>query len=148
MQTFLPLEDFKESLSCLDNKRLGKQRVEAMQILSAIKSLKSNDLYTIKRGKKRKKGWLNHPCTKMWYNYETALKYYHDVAIETWVERGFRNNMQLFNVRRKDVNDWSKWLGDSSFHDSHKSNLLRKDKKFYSSYNWNVTDNLEYVWPS
>ena len=28
MQIFLPFSDFKESLKVLDNKRLGKQRVE------------------------------------------------------------------------------------------------------------------------
>jgi hypothetical protein len=36
MQTFLPYPDFRESLQVLDNKRLGKQRVEAYQIISAI----------------------------------------------------------------------------------------------------------------
>ena len=36
MQTFLPYTDFRKSLESLDNKRLGKQRVEAYQIISAI----------------------------------------------------------------------------------------------------------------
>ena len=36
MQTFLPYSDFEQSLSCLDNKRLGKQRVESMQILNIL----------------------------------------------------------------------------------------------------------------
>ena len=36
MQTFLPYSDFRDSFSVLDNKRLGKQRVEAYQIISAI----------------------------------------------------------------------------------------------------------------
>jgi hypothetical protein len=36
MQTFLPLPDFIESAKVLDYKRLGKQRVEAWQILKAI----------------------------------------------------------------------------------------------------------------
>ncbi len=36
MQTFLPYPDFKESFRALDSKRLGKQRVEAFQILNAI----------------------------------------------------------------------------------------------------------------
>jgi len=34
MQTFLPYPDLRDSVACLDNKRLGKQRVEAMQILT------------------------------------------------------------------------------------------------------------------
>ena len=33
MQTFLPHRDFEQSAKCLDMKRLGKQRVEAYQLL-------------------------------------------------------------------------------------------------------------------
>ena len=36
MQTFLPYESFEESASVLDWRRLGKQRVEGMQIINAI----------------------------------------------------------------------------------------------------------------
>ena len=35
MQTFLPLPSMGDSVRCLDDKRLGKQRVEAFQILKA-----------------------------------------------------------------------------------------------------------------
>lgn len=40
MQTFLPYADFSMSAKCLDYRRLGKQRVEAMQILNAIRGEK------------------------------------------------------------------------------------------------------------
>ena len=56
MQTFLPYDDFVLSLDCLDYRRLGKQRVEAMQLLNAMK--------------REKGGWINHPATKMWRGYE------------------------------------------------------------------------------
>ena len=36
MQTFLPYPDFRESLESLDYKRLGKQRVEALQLVKSI----------------------------------------------------------------------------------------------------------------
>jgi len=36
MQTFLPYPDFAQSLRVLDSRRLGKQRLEAMQLLRAI----------------------------------------------------------------------------------------------------------------
>ena len=36
MQTFLPVADFVESAKMLDYKRLGKQRVEGMQLLNAM----------------------------------------------------------------------------------------------------------------
>lgn len=52
MQTFLPYPSFRESAKCLDNKRLGKQRVECIQIIKAI----NNPKY----------GWQNHPAVKMW----------------------------------------------------------------------------------
>lgn len=36
MQTFLPYKSFVKSAACLDMRRLGKQRVEAKQILMAL----------------------------------------------------------------------------------------------------------------
>ena len=36
MQTFLPVPDFAESARLLDPARLGKQRVETLQVLRAI----------------------------------------------------------------------------------------------------------------
>ncbi len=36
MQTFLPYESFEKSAQTLDWRRLGKQRVEGMQIINAI----------------------------------------------------------------------------------------------------------------
>ena len=53
MQTFLPYPDFLDSAQCLDYRRLGKQRVEAMQI------------HNIVSGKRSTGGWINHPAVKM-----------------------------------------------------------------------------------
>lgn len=39
MQTFLPYPSIIKSLRCLDNKRLGKQRVETLQILRALRGI-------------------------------------------------------------------------------------------------------------
>ena len=36
MQTFLPYRNFRKSLQSLDDKRLGKQRVETFQILNNL----------------------------------------------------------------------------------------------------------------
>ena len=49
MQTFLPYANFEDSAKVLDWRRLGKQRVEADQILNIIS------------GKTEKLGWRNHP---------------------------------------------------------------------------------------
>jgi hypothetical protein len=39
------------------------------------------------------------------------------------------------------------WFGKRKFHRAHKSNLLRKDRKYYLKYFWFVPNNLPYVWP-
>ena len=43
--------------------------------------------------------------------------------------------------------EYPHWLGDDKFHSTHRSNLLRKDKEFYSKYLWTESDNMEYYWP-
>jgi len=75
MQTFLPYSDFRKSLESLDNKRLGKQRVEAYQIISAITG-------RLRKDGKPYKGWLNHPCSVMWRDYVNALKQYYNDSID------------------------------------------------------------------
>ena len=134
MQTFLPYRDFKESLSCLDNRRLGKQRVEAMQILNVL------------LGRATSAAWRNHPATRMWRGCEEALKFYHNIALLEWTARGFRNNMML-EIVTDAMLEFPWWLGDEEFHASHRSNLLRKDPEFYGRYGWTEPDNLPYVWP-
>lgn len=131
MQTFLPYPDFEQSLRVLDNRRLGKQRVEALQIFRTITGVTS--------------GWRHHPAVRMWQGFETALSRYADLAIRLWIERGFRNTMQPFNLPGPVIYPW--WLGWESFHAAHRSNLLRKDASWYGRFGWREPDNLPYVWP-
>jgi hypothetical protein len=132
MQTFLPYADFVQSVQCLDYRRLGKQRVEASQIL---KSLAIPDY-----------GWKNHPIVKMWVSYEDALKFYYNCCVIEWISRNYRNTMPLMNIPCVQEIDFPPWIGDDRFHASHRSNLLRKDRDFYSQFGWSEPDNLEYVW--
>lgn len=134
MQTFLPYPDFRKSLEALDNKRLGKQRVEAFQILNIILN------------RTQTKGWRNHPAVKMWTKHPNALKLYLNTAIEIWIKRGFQNTMKLEKITGKII--FPNWIGNKKFHSSHKSNLLRKDFEFYSKFNWKESPNLEYLWPN
>ena len=78
MQTFLPYESFKQSARVLDWRRLGKQRVEGMQIINAIEGKPRQD-------GKPYKGWLNHPATVMWRPYLNDLKLYNKET-NYWVE--------------------------------------------------------------
>lgn len=62
MQTFLPYPDFTESAAVLDRDRLGKQRVEALEVLRGP---------TVPGC-----GWRNHPAARMRIGYEEALVRY------------------------------------------------------------------------
>lgn len=136
MQTFLPYPSFEETAAILDYRRLGKQRVEAFQI------------HTIITQPDYRGHWANHPAVKMWRGYEHALKLYVNTMIAEWVRRGYRNTMLIYAIDRESDDillPW--WLGDPLFHDSHKSNLLRKFPAYYSQFHWDVPDDLPYVWP-
>jgi len=137
MQTFLPYSDFRESLKVLDDKRLGKQRVEAFQIISAITGRPRKD-------GKPYKGWVNHPCSIMWGNHVNALKLYYNLSIDEWVRRGFNNTMKHEPIRGKVI--VPDWVGIEFFHSSHRSNLLRKDLVYYSEFGWDENPDNPYVW--
>ena len=137
MQTFLPYSDIVQSLKVLDDKRLGKQRVETHQIINAITGRPKLDGTPYK-------GWLNHPCSVMWRNYVPLLKLYFNASIDEWESRGFKNTMV-----REVVEDnvlYPEWWGNKKFHDSHKSNLLKKDPEFYAQFGWDVDPTSPYVW--
>jgi hypothetical protein len=130
MQTFLPYPDFKKSMQCLDYRRLGKQRVEAQQILNILE------------GKTKSNAWINHPAVKMWKGYEDALKCYLRECINEWIRRGYKNNMIIPTEIKSCCMPW--WFGNNEFHASHRSNLKRKKPDFYV---FAEADDLPYLWP-
>jgi hypothetical protein len=137
MQTFLPYPDFFKSAKCLDRKRLGKQRVEVLQILRAIK---------------QGGGWRNHPATRMWRGYEGALVMYGEFIVDRWLSLGYKDTclnkmFELVNIDQLTLPVLPHWLGDTEFHQAHQSNLLRKDPEWYGQFGWDVPDDLPYVWP-
>lgn len=79
-------------------------------------------------------------------NYEEALKLYYDTILIEWIQRGFQNNMPFLLINRTELL-FPEWLGDCDFHDSHKSNLLRKYYEYYSKFGWEVPINQKYIWP-
>ncbi len=132
MQTFLPYDDFLKSAQVLDYKRLGKQRVEAWQLLRGLRG-------------ESKSGWINHPASKMWRGYEAALGLYMNVMIQEWKRRGYKNTMEYFITTEAII--LPPWYGDEKFHSSHRSNLLRKDPIFYGQYGWSDNPTNPYYWP-
>ena len=140
MQTFLPYPSFQDSAVVLDDKRLGKQRVETKQIYTALTT---------------GKGWIHHPATKMWRGYESSLLMYGIDICDEWIDRGFNDSlMDFFEIEIKKYIYSSRtqiasppWFGDQRFHDSHKSNLYRKDPEKYSMFQ-NIGYDLPYYWPT
>jgi hypothetical protein len=98
-----------------------------------------------------KRGWPHHPATKMWSGCSDALLQYGFVMSVEWVLRGFRDEgtMQWFASRMSgcDAPAMPRWLGDTSFHASHRSNLLRKMPEHYRRYWPHDSDDMPYVWP-
>jgi len=137
MQTFLPYPSFYESLKVLDSKRLGKQRLEAMQLVNSTLKLEVDPNANI--------GWANHPARTMWRGYLDALKMYHNLAIQEWVIRGFKNTMKTYEI--PEVVTLPPWIGRDDVHASHRSNLIRKDPIWYGKFGWSEPSTLEYVWP-
>mgnify|MGYP003653028102 CR=1 FL=1 len=133
MQTFLPYADFELSAKSLDRQRLGKQRVEGMQIINAIE----NPI---------KQGWQNHPCVTMWRPYPTALKQYTNIMMAEWIKQGYRNTMMFYAEPFQEDFELPFWLGDDRIHSSHRSNLLRKDYDYYRQHKWNDNPQSGYIW--
>ncbi|CAG9334857.1 unnamed protein product [Blepharisma stoltei] len=135
--TFLPYPNIKKSVKALDDQRLGKQRVEAFNILNAINGTK--------------KGWRKHPATLMWKGFELCLKLYYNECISEWVGRGKNNNMTYYEINENEViYPW--WWGWEIFHQSHKCSLIRKAPWFYEE---KFRDEIQpfmleygYIWPS
>ncbi|GAA5195609.1 MSMEG_6728 family protein [Rugosimonospora acidiphila] len=148
MQTFLPYPDFAECARSLDPLRLGKQRVEALQVLRGL---------TVAGY-----GWRHHPAVKMWAGYEEALVSYGLAVCREWISGGradtvagslvadLRERCAIGQARQQPdllaAGDVPPWLGREDFHLSHRSALLRKNPDFYRPRFGEVPD-VPYVWP-
>ncbi|MFC4495774.1 MSMEG_6728 family protein [Streptomyces ovatisporus] len=149
MQTFLPCADFVEAALVLDRRRLGKQRVEALQVLRGL---------TVPGY-----GWRRHPAVRMWAGYEEALVRYGLEVCRVWSDHGHQDScaaslvadLTAFRpgtpVRDQPqllaAGELPPWLGDEAFHRSHQSALIRKDPATYAPLFPGVPDDLPYVWP-
>lgn len=124
VNVFIPLSDPQEIAKVLDDKRLGKQRVEAKQIITIID------------GEAKSKAWSNHPAVLMWTGYSDELKYYYNCIVIEWIKRGYVNNMPLFTknggtlVSKKIP--WFMYCKPVLL--SHQASLLRKNYGHYHKY--------------
>ena len=150
MQTFLPVAGFEDSARLLDTARLGKQRVETLQVLRAIEIPDY--------------GWASHPAVTMWRGRTAALVAYGLAMVRVWRERGFGDATaaQIAEFAPDVVGRpqaelagaglLPSWVGDEALHRSHRSNLLAKDPQFYRPRFTELfgpePDDLPYVWPT
>lgn len=148
MQTFAPEgRDLARGFERLDYKRLGKQRVEAWQILNVLRGVDNNG------NPKNHKGWVNHPATKMWEGHIGALAHYGMACCLEWRMRGYKDTMlsrftEVYVMFTKYGDDATppKFLDDIK--ESHQSNLIRKLPEHYQPFWPNVPDDIPYVWPT
>lgn len=143
MQTFLPYSNYAKSAWALDNRRLGKQRVEALQILRML------------LGETDGGSWRKHPAVRMWEGAEGALAFYGQAMLDEWIRRGFRVEKmppKMFEGYVCNYNLYPAaapgWLCRRDFHEAMQSNLIRKDPEHYRPlFGDDVPDDLPYVWP-
>ena len=150
MQTFLPYADFARSAAVLDDRRLGKQRVEGIQIVRAL----TVPAYA----------WKSHPAVLMWGGYEEALEAYLVAVCDEWAARGFDDTCRQTiradlagagvagpspQQRMEEAGRLPPWLGDETLHRSHRASLLRKDPDHYGQFfGGEAFDDVEgYYWP-
>jgi hypothetical protein len=138
MQVFLPYPDFVKSLESLDNKRLGKQRVETYQLISGLTGRPTLS------GKPYSKSRINHPISQMFRDNIPALKQYLNDSIDVWVARGMNNTMVKEVINEEVI--MPVWYGNDDFHRSHRANLLRKDAAYYGAHGWTDNPSLMYRW--
>jgi hypothetical protein len=148
VQTFLPYPDFDRSAEVLDVRRLGKQRVEGLQVVRAL----TYPEY----------GWKHHPAVRMWGGYEEAAGAFTLAVVGRWERLGFGDTcaasvradlaaVGIGHVRTQAelarADALPPWLGDEALHRSHRSALVRKDPEHYRALFPDVPDDLPYVWP-
>lgn len=140
---------FVKSMEYLDGKRLGKQRVEACQILEILldEPFTPKNLLSLIPFERKFGAWTRHPAVIMWKGHEEWLKLYLACAIGEWRSRGYTNTIVVppYNTS---VQAPPFWLGDEQFHKSHRSNLMRKNPVYYRQFWSEEDDSLPYFWPT
>lgn len=164
VNTFITSSYLPNTFKDLDYRRLGKQRVEAKQIIDILEKIDAGeDVSSI--------GFASHTATKMWIGYTNALKAYYNLCLDEWINRGYKNKMVKYDIdetrftNRESVFDGVKttFLTEDTEYSFppftsfrpfilfHRSALYKKDPKYYVKF---LNEELEpyvdlgYLWPS
>lgn len=144
MQTFMTStnEDRRraaaETFVMLDSPRLGKQRVEAKQLLFGH--------------------FPNHPASKMWQGHRHALCAYGILCCKTWIKRGFDDSLlpEFQMIRHSIMGDeplvWPWWFGHPAMARTHQTKLFYKGvPRWVAQFNESAPKHspmrLPYLWP-
>ncbi len=148
VQTFLPYPEFAASAAVLDERRLGKQRVEALQVVRALT--------------RQSYGWKRHPAVRMWDGFVEALAAYGLEMCAQWRLAGNGDTCAAKivadlaavgmgpprpQVELSAAGALPGWLGDDRLHRSHRAALVRKDPARYAPLFPDVDPAMPYFWP-
>ena len=129
MQVFHPYKSALKSIQCLDNSRMGKQRLECIQILLANNNIDTE--WEVP------KSVPPHKNVVLWKNYSGYLFYYLGILLNEWEDRGMKNFVcrgmyeKLRNIYGLQENTKRPRFIDNKFIQTQRLSLLNKKMEHY-----------------
>lgn len=130
MNVFFPFPDARQSVSCLDPRRLGNQIYR--------------ECLTLIRG-----GWPHHPCSAIWRNHKRALALYALAGLDELDRRGYHyphHRLTFESYLNEPDTGLPPIVLTEPFCRAHQSNLIRKNREWYGPLFPGVPDDLPYIW--
>lgn len=127
-----------ETARTLDRARLGKQRLEAKQIWTALET---------------GEGWIHHPATHMWRGHQDSLAMYGYLMCLEFQRRGYEDSLGDWFAQRFGDNPqaWPWWFGNKEMVATHRSKLIGKwPEKYLPQFKSDPLATgfaLPYLWP-
>lgn len=175
VNTFLVCSDYRKSAAQLDRKRLGKQRVEAQQILTALQNMRLvaeyldfGELPVHKSSEERRK-WIlalrrkymiSEPIFRdgkaiypgWWSHPATRMWIGYEDALAKYIcdhidEWVHRGyKNNMIHPEYKMDHERPAWNDDSEFHENHQAVLFKKDPELYPKFS-DIPAFDGYIWP-
>lgn len=134
MLTLLPYEDFSETAKVLDDRRLTRARIHALECLNHVLGL------PVKEPKKE-----GTPPHRLWYGYPAYLALYGTELCLEYIDRQLldpKNLIQEFVDRTRwysldpEGPKWDRppWLSDEQLHRSHRAHLVSVYPSYYGAF--------------
>jgi hypothetical protein len=153
MQTYVTDLNMRKNADNLDFRRLGQNRVEALDVLCL--NLELSQYYRPAYWEFLVQRYSNHPVVHMWKGHGAYLHFYTYYLLKKWRKLGYSN-----------AKCWPKWKEISilfphniayyggpppwltpEFVDMHRAYLIRKDPGYYRKIWPNVDESIPFVYP-